>query len=356
VSASGPTLRGRRAFIAALAAAVAARPVAARAQGASAAFPDRATVLVAGTEGGELARWARDLGTALEHALPSGTQLHAASAGGEDGVTGANQFATRASPDGSTALLVPGAAALSWLAGDPRAHFDAARWVPVMAGVGPVLVVGRAGGRVLGPGHAARVAVAMPTGPEIAGLLAVELLGGRAEPVTVPPGPTAARDAFLHGSVDAVVLSGARVPEQMATFAQAGGAALFTLASPDDPDAAGGADPLAGVPRWADLSARMHAVAPASLVGACRAAAAAAGMSYGLVLPALTPAALVAMWRNAGARAATTPSVRAAAEERDLRAIAGAAAAARTTAIAADAGTLLAYRRWLAMRLNWRPG
>ncbi len=93
-------------------------------------FADGATLLVAGPESGATDRWAALLGPALGRGLPPGTQVHTEAVGGPDGVTGANQFEARTTPDGTTALLLPGSAALAWLVGDPRARFDAAHWMP----------------------------------------------------------------------------------------------------------------------------------------------------------------------------------------------------------------------------------
>ncbi len=79
----------------------------------------------------------------LGRALPPGTAVRKDVVGGVDGVTAANQFEARTVPDGGTALLLPGSAAMAWLVGDPRARFDAGHWVPALAGVTPGLVVSR---------------------------------------------------------------------------------------------------------------------------------------------------------------------------------------------------------------------
>ena len=106
-------------------------------------FPDGATLLVAGPEGGAVDSWAGWLAPSLGRALPPGTALRKDVVGGTDGVTGANQFEARIAPDGGTALLLPGSAAMAWLVGDPRARFDVSQWIPALAGVTPGLLVSR---------------------------------------------------------------------------------------------------------------------------------------------------------------------------------------------------------------------
>jgi hypothetical protein len=123
----GPFVLGRR--VSARAAAPAPSNTAAV---AAVPFPEGATILVAGPDGGRLGRWGDAVASALDATLPPGTKVRATCTGGIDGVTGANQFEARVAPDGTTVLLVPGAAALDWLVGDQRAHFDAEHWVPAL--------------------------------------------------------------------------------------------------------------------------------------------------------------------------------------------------------------------------------
>ena len=101
---------------------------------AATGLPEGAGLIIAGPPQGRLDRWADLLVPALGRAMPSAfarpamPPLMRSAVGGVDGVTGANQFEARISPDGGTALLLPGSAAMAWLVGDPRAQFDAARW------------------------------------------------------------------------------------------------------------------------------------------------------------------------------------------------------------------------------------
>jgi len=320
-------------------------------------FPAGASILVAGPDGGELDRWGRVLAPALARYLPQGPAVRVLSAGGADGVTGANQFDARAAPDGATVLLVPGAAALAWLAGDPRAQFDAAHWVPVMTGMTPGIVAGRVGPAMLAPGNRLRIAAGSPGGPELAALLAIDLLGAESVPLFGLSDPAAIRKSFAHRELDLVFLCGPGVPDRLAALAPAGVRPLFSLGAFD----AGGnptRDPLfPDLPRTAELLTGRRGAPPAArLYDAYGAAAAAARLDFGLILPQLTPASMVALWRRAAAQAAGSPEVQAAADAASVRPLSGAGAAASTGAVAADAGTLLDLRHWLATRFNWRPG
>ena len=135
------------------------------AAGAASPFPIDITAMIAGPEGGGTDRWARSVLSALVQSLPPGARVRGVPTGAADGVTGANQFEARTAPDGSSLLVVPGAAAMAWLVGDPRAQFDVGHWVPVMAGVCSGVVVLRGGPAALVPGQKIRIATASLVGP-----------------------------------------------------------------------------------------------------------------------------------------------------------------------------------------------
>jgi len=332
------------------------RPRAAEAVSAG-AFGRGATLLVAGPDGGRLDHLSAVIAPALHRSLPPGTAIRRTAAGAADGVTGANQFAARAAPDGVSVLMVPGTAALDWLAGDARAHFDAASWVPVMAGVWPGVVAGRLSADALGRGAKVRVAAGAPVGPDLPALLAIELLGARAEPVFGFQDADAVREAWRRGTVDLVFLHGSRVAQELAEVTALGAEPLFCLGVPQ-PSGAFGRDPLLPkIPALPELYAQLNGAPPAGLLfSAWCALAAAAQLDFALVLPQLTPAALVALWRRAGAETADALDVRATAAAEGFRPLAGPAANASTAAVAADAEALLELRQWLASRFDWHPG
>jgi hypothetical protein len=348
-----PRSRSRRALLRALCAAgVMTTSRRASAGGAGELFPDGATMLVAGPQGGRLDQWSGLLAPALARGLPAGIVPRRQTAGGADGVTGANQFEARVAPDGQTVLLLPGEAALAWLTGDPRARFDVARWVPVLSGISSGVVISRVPVAQLPTGGKLRIAAGGPVGPDLAALLALALLGIDAMPLFNLQDPDAATAALDSGAVDAVFLRGENAPRRVLALASSGVTPVFSLGVPDE-SGAFARDPLfletPTVPEL--LRARGAAPAPA-LFAAWRATAAAAQMDFSVVLPQLAPAAIVSLWRRAAAQSVSAPELQAAATD-GVRAVA--APASNMPIIAADADALVELRRWLASRFNWQP-
>ena len=324
-----------------------------------AALAEGARLIVAGPEGGTLVHWASALVPALEAALPPGTKLTIETLGAADGVTGANRFGARAAPDGLTLLLAPGEAAIDWLAGDPRAQFDAGHWVGVLAGTTSAMVMGRFGtdGLASPGGHKLRVAAAGPAGLDLPMLLGLDLLGIRTTPVFGLSGAMALQSAFAAKKVDLVCLRGHQARDQVAALRGVGAVPSFTLGALDEqgrtvPDPA-----FAGVPDFAGLFTGRQGHAPVgALYEAWRAAAMAARMEFGMILPQLTPAALVALWRRAGGQAGASLAVQTRAEPLGVHILSDVAATAAIARVAPDSNALLALREWLARHYNWHPG
>jgi hypothetical protein len=348
---TGPLLLGRGAVVRA-----APQQPGSAAPVAAVPFPEGVTVLVAGPEGGRLGRWGEVVGAALGQSLPPGTKVKMVCAGGADGVTGANQFDARVPPDGSTVLLTPGAAALDWLVGDSRAHFDVGCWVPVMAGVAPAIVMVRPEVLPLTAERVVRIAAAGPVGPQLPALLGFDLLGVRLAPVFGLTEQDAALAAFAAGKADTVLAWGQNVPQQVAKLREAGGKALFGLGTTGAGDTLGRDPAFAEVATLGELYASLRGTSPSGpRYHAYRAAAAATQLEFGLVLPQLTTAAMVALWRRAAAQAASEPGVQALASTVAVRPLEGVAAAAAAN-VAADSAALLDLRGWLATHFHWQPG
>lgn len=303
---------------------------------------DEATLLVAGPDGGALDRWGRVVLPALSQALPPDMTLTRGNVGGSDGVTGANQFATRGEPDGRTILLAPGEAAIAWLVGDPRAKYDLGRWTAVMVGTAPAVLVLRRGLDL--KRKPVRFAVPALASTALAGVLALELMGGRAEPVAAI-GTDQQATAFAAGGVDAVLARGPRLADQLATLAGTGGAPALVVTpsrtrDPGFPDLPVSGEILTGA---------------AALLAAHLATAAAARLEFALVLPQLTPATRVAVWRHAAAEAAQTLDLQSYAMAVGARAIAGADANAEAAPTVASPEALKTLRAWLADRFKFKP-
>ena len=316
-------------------------------------FPDGATLLVAGPSGSAVDAWAGWLEPTLLRVLAPRAGLHRDLVGGVDGVTGANQFEARTAPDGTTALLLPGAAAMAWLVGDPRARFDAAHWVPALAGVTPSLVVSRISMPHILGATPLRIAASTPAGPELPALLALDLMGANWKPV-FGLSEAAAQQALAQGAVDAVCLQGRRVAETARRLAAAGAPPIFTFGMTDQ---TGQPQPDPAFPGVPNAGALLGARVPEDQLRSAWSATVAAGqLEVALVLPQLTPAAMVALWRLACEQAAASDFVQAQAASLGVRPLPAPAATASTGAVTADAAALLALRHWLATRLDYRPG
>jgi hypothetical protein len=313
-------------------------------------FPDRVTLIVAGPAGGSLDQVARTLASGLQQHLPAGTRLSREAVGGVDGVTGANQFATQTGMDGGSAMLLPGAATLAWLAGDSRVHFDPSRWLPILARSSPAVVLGRSGAAPIKPGQAIRVASGGPISPALAAMLAVDLLGADVVPVYGLGEPAAAAAALQTGAVDVALVRGmmqlagliARYPAVRPQFS-------FGMR-----DAAGELHRDAEVPEVPTLveysTALGRPVPSGPRFEAWCCAASAARLQYALVLPSLTPSSEVALWREAGAQA-LTPDL---ATSTDM--FYASAASLLLRSLSPGGAALLDLREWLADRLGWQPG
>lgn len=336
----------RRAVLGAIGSAVLAGAVPGRAAAdPQPRFPDGVTLLVAGPEDGRLDRWAAALAAALPQVLPEAGAVRQQNSGGADGVTGANQFDARATPDGGTALILPGAAATAWLVGDPRAQFAIGHWLPMLAGLAPVVIAGRPELAGFARGTRLRLAASGPTGPELPALLGLDLLDLDVMPV-FGLDAAAARAAYAEGAVDAIVLRG---PEPVET----GAVPLLSMGSVDETGSLGRDPARPDLPALPDLYATRHVADP--LYAAWAAVATAGALDAALVLPHLTPTTLVALWRHAASQAVVLAPLRDAASGLSARLVAGPEAAAAVAPLAADVPVQLELRRWLASRYKWHP-
>ncbi len=311
------------------------------------AFPHDVTLMVAGPVGGALDQAAHTMLPGLVAGLPPDTAMVRRPVGGIDGVTGANQFMVEATLDGGTALMVPGAAPLAWLAGDSRVHFDPSRWLAVMASTLPGFVIARAGASIL-PGKTVRVASQGPVSPSLAALLGLDLMGARVRPVAGMASPEAALTALAQDQVDAVLLRGPGVPATLGRYH--GLVALCTLGTPQAGGEVARDVRAPNLPTLAEYAAARGSPLPRGpKYDAWLCAAGAAQLRYTLVLPSLIPAAAVAIWRNAGRKAVGE----------DLSAsvdvMLASAAATLLRAISPGGAALLELRTWLAERMGWRP-
>ena len=304
---------------------------------AATGVPEAATLLAPGPEDGPAARFVLAAADGLARGLVQASALRVSVLGGPDGITAANRFAASAAPDGQLLLLLTGSAAQAQLIGEARARYEPRHWPAVAGSLMPVLVAGR--GAPTDP-QPLRLALPGPAAPEAAALLALDLIGRAATPVFLPPG-MAPDAAVTAGIADAVVLGG---PAPDARALALGLSPWFAF---DDESAA--RDPA--LPEIAPLGALLPDPVPAELVAGLRAAGAALRVRGLLVLPALTSADAVALWRGAALRWAEDAPT---AVEFGTRRVAGKEAADALATLCPPAEAQLAYRAWLRRRLNWQ--
>lgn len=332
--------------------------------------PEAASLLVPGPDEGPGARWAERGVAAICRYMPTAMALRVAALGGPDGVTAANRFASAAAPDGRMLLMLAGAAAQAQLVGDGRAKYEPRGWMPLCGLSWPAAVVGRGSfdHAMQAPGGSPplRIAAPSPDAPEAAALLALEMAGRATAPVFGLSGQ-AAEAALAQGAVDAALLVG---PGLLARAQAAGAEPWFAIESlpPSEPRETVVAG-LGDLPLLADVVRGGHA----DLVVGCRAALAAVRLMGLVVLPALTPADLVATWRRATLRwqeeeaaGSTTVATLAgepgaalaapgAGAEEAPRVLTPAEASAALNILCPPPEAALAYREWLIRRLNWQP-
>ena len=189
-------------------------------------------------------------------------------------------------------------------------------------------------------------------GPELAALLALDLMRVEVAPVRAD---LAGARPLERADVDVVLLRGADLRNGAADLASQG----WTLALGFG--AIGANDELARDPSLPDLPIAQELIGGrraehvAELSVALRAVTAAMKLDLALVLPQLSPAALVAWWRRGCDGLAGAPEVQAEAVRTLVRPIGPGGAAASVSSISVDAPVLLELRRWLAERYRWRP-
>ncbi|BAJ79844.1 MULTISPECIES: hypothetical protein [Acidiphilium] len=312
-------------------------------------------IVVGGLPGGQADRWGRAIALGLEKILSPRTPLRIETVGGQDGVTGANRLQTLMVSDGHTAALLPGESSIAFLTGDPRVHFRPGEWIPILAGLSSGVIVLRGGAGRLAQAAPVRLAAAAPESPDLAAILAFERLGVPISPIFGLRGTTAVARAFGLGEVDAVMLTGEDIPADLASLQAEGGVAICSLGTVDQAGRTVRDPRFANVPTVAELAGIRHAKALSPpLERAFQGVAAASRLDFIMVLPHLTPAASVALWRQAALGAIQGSALQSAATASAISLTVNGAAVALAP-IAASPEALLALRQFLFTRFGWRP-
>ena len=301
---------------------------------ACASPPTTPTLLVPGPEEGHAVRWAARLAQRIGRVSPSLGAPRLTVLGGPDGVTAANRFGTAEPGDGRVLLVLTGGAVRAFLSGAERARYQPVGWLPLCASWGGILVAGRGSmADAVARGEPLRSLRPTADAPEAAALLAIEALG--LPTLLVPALPEAAEGAFLGNALDVLLLSG---PGAGARARSLGATPWFGFGLQ------GGETP--------DYAALAPAV-PLPLQRAVRAAAGASQLRGALLLPTLTSADVVAMWRQAALRWREGELVDP--NQVEGEPLTGQDAALAMAALSPPPDAVLAWRGWLQTRLGWQP-
>jgi hypothetical protein len=333
-------------------------PGAVRAQTAApAVFASGVSVLSSGPAYGYVAGWAKLLTPSLLSGLSQshdGTSSFDAM-GGPDGVTVGNAFGARMDPDGSTLMFAPGAALLAWLEGDSRVKYAPDHWISILVGLTPGVLVGRRGmGLTPGQHRPLRIGATNPLGPELAALLALDLIGVPAVPVFGMGDAASLAEGLRRHTIDLAFLAGPKIKQSLATAAAAGAAPLFSTGA-QACDGPAMRDPLVpNVPSFVEAAGTL-AIDARQLPGfaAYSAAAAAASVCFAAVLPDLVRADTVAAWRHTAEVSTDSLSVAAVAVPQGVRFLTGSCAAALFAQLAGSPEMTTSLRATIGQRYGW---
>lgn len=323
---------------------------------ASAVYANGVSVLSSGPAYGYVAGWAK----LLTPSLLSGLAAHDVTStfdamGGPDGVTVGNAFGARMDPDGSTLMFAPGAALLAWLEGDSRVKYAPDHWISILVGLTPGVLVGRRE-LALKPGQQRplRIGATNPLGPELAALLALDLIGVPAVPVFGMGDAVSLAEGLRRHTIDLAFLSGPKIKQSLALVAGSGAAPLFSTGA-QACDGPAVRDPLVpNVPSFVEAAGTL-AVDARQMPGfaAYSAAAAAASVCFTAVLPDLVRGETVAAWRHAAEACTDSLSLATVAVPQGVRFLTGTCASALFAQLAGAPMMTTSLRATIGQRYGW---
>jgi len=270
-------------------------------------------------EGGGSDVWARFLAPYLSRHLPGRPTVIIRNVPGGGSITGANDWAARARPDGSTIFGSSASTQLPFLLGDRRVRYDFAKWVPlVVSPSGGVVYVSSRTGITRGD----RIAelrgkdLVFPsqgaTGLDIVPILALHMLGLNVRYVFGMRGRGDARLAVERGDANIDHQTTPAWLTQVAPMVQAGTAVPLFSYGVQDEDGKIVRDPsFPEIPTFEEAYKAMHGRDPAGQEYQAYLACSVAGFAgqKPAVLPRETPAPIVAAFRKAFEDAVRDPEL-----------------------------------------------
>ncbi|EUK19032.1 hypothetical protein [Commensalibacter papalotli (ex Servin-Garciduenas et al. 2014)] len=312
---------------------------------------DDFSFLVGGPEKSELGSWASQLSSAFATSLQEDTPLPVHFTTGYDGVTGANLFDTRTTPDGNTAFITSGNTFIASMSGDKRVHFDCERWIPVLCSLSPSITIARQPFHNSIPdllkNRSMKVAVSSIIGRELPTLLGIELLKINTIPVEGLTDFSTAVKALKKGDVDALQLS---TPQAIAALPDLLKDGLHSFFSLDNSTTYG--------PRFADLYNQLHHYkTDNTLFDAWNAIALASRTNIAVMLPMLTPSALLAKWRLNTGKVIKDNAIVNLAKSEEMTLQENPVCNDTISKMCPPIITTMALQRWLSVKFQkWSPG
>ncbi len=253
--------------------------------------------------------WARFLAPFLARHLPGQPSVIVRNIPGGGSITGSNEWAQRARPDGSSLFGPSASTHMPFLLGDRRVRYDYANWTPVIVSPtgGVVWVSARTG--ITNVSEIERLRgqeLVFPsqgaTGFDLVPILALHLLGLNVRYVFGMRGRGEARIAVERGDASIDHQTTPAYLRQVVPLVQAGqGVPLFSYGLPDAQGNVQRDPSFPDIPTFEEVFGQMHGRAPSGeAYAAYRAAstAAFAGQKPAVLLKS-TPAPIIAAYRKA---------------------------------------------------------
>ena len=268
-------------------------------------------------EGGGSDTWARFYAPLLSASLPGNPVIAVKNIPGGGSTKGANQFQSRAKPNGRTVLGTSGSTQFPYLLGDKRVRYEYKDWQIVLATatggvfyVKPETGVKSAADIAMLRGQTLKYGSQGATSLDIIPLLAMDLLDIEVKAVFGMKGRGAGRLAFERGETNIDYQTSSSYLKKVVPLVEEGGAIpIMTWGALDDSGNLVRDPTFPDLPHFAEVYKMVHGKAPSgSAFDAWKAFFTAGFAAQKMIfLPKGTPAEIVEAWRDAAAKTIGAP-------------------------------------------------
>ena len=268
-------------------------------------------------EGGGSDTWARFYAPLLSANLPGSPVIAVKNIPGGGSTKGANQFQSRAKPNGRTILGTSGSTQFPYLLGDKRVRYEYKDWQIVLAtatggvfyvkpetGVQSAADIAKLRGQTLKYGSQGATSL------DIIPLLAMDLLDIEVKAVFGMKGRGAGRLAFERGETNIDYQTSSSYLKKVVPLVEEGGAIpIMTWGALDDSGNLVRDPTFPDLPHFAEVYEMVHGEAPSGAAFDAWKAFFTAGFAAQkmIFLPKGTPEDIVAAWRDAAAKTVAAP-------------------------------------------------